>query len=541
MNWPRVSSRPASTDEPSPSPTLPAAEVDRLRPALRLVDSSDRRGPGRGTLLGDNRAYILRRLLAISDLAALCLAGAAAAGLQFLLRNELPHGVDVLLFAIFVPLWLVVANLVGLYHLSDRRLDHSAADEFGPVAIALTAWSWCFLLARTFFESGPIEELPSVTLWVTAIAALLGARAITRGLARRQPWYRQRVAVAGSADDISRVVRRISRHPEFGLDIVRTFELNGNGNGNGSGGSLDVGPIWTADGVQPPAHLGAVADVAAGDVADLAKAYGINRVIIATHTGNIEERSELVRALSQDGIHVDVVSGEPEAFSGNTVLHYVEGMPVLTIPAAGRPKAWKAVKRGFDVVSTATGLVFLAPLFAYCAVRIKLGSRGPVFFRQQRVGRDGRAFNLLKFRTMVADADQRKHEVEGLNIHNGTDTPGMFKIPEDPRITAFGAKLRRWSIDELPQLWNVLRGDMSLVGPRPLIQEEAIVVEAHFTERLKMRPGITGPWQTLGRSDIGFGDMVKLDYSYVMNWSFSEDLRLLVRTLGAVTQGRGAY
>jgi lipopolysaccharide/colanic/teichoic acid biosynthesis glycosyltransferase len=183
----------------------------------------------------------------------------------------------------------------------------------------------------------------------------------------------------------------------------------------------------------------------------------------------------------------------------------------------------------------------LSPFIAYCAIRIKLGTPGPVLFRQQRIGRKGRNFELVKFRTMVVDADARKREISDLNIHADTDTPGMFKVPDDPRITRFGAKLRRWSLDELPQLWNVLKGDMSLVGPRPLIPEEALVVEAHYKERLRVRPGITGPWQALGRSDIGFGDMVKLDYAYVTNWSFSEDLRLLVRTLGAITNGRGAY
>jgi exopolysaccharide biosynthesis polyprenyl glycosylphosphotransferase len=542
VNWPRLTSPPV--EERQPTETLSPAEIRRRR-ALRLVtDAEPARSPERrkGMLLGDNRAYILRRLLAISDLWALLLSGVAAAGIQFLVRQELPNTADALVFAAFVPIWLVVANLVGLYHLSDRRLDHSAADEFGPVAVALTAWSWCFLVARTFAESGPIQELPSLTLWVTAIAALLACRALTRGLARRQPWYRQRVAVAGSPRDISQVVRRISRHPEFGLDIVHTLELNGNGNGHTNGGDLELGPIWTSQGVEHNAKFeDHTSPVDTGDVADLARAYGINRVIIATHSGDIEERSELVRALSQDGIHVDMITGEPEAFSGNTALHYVEGMPVLTIPAAGRPRAWKAVKRGFDVVTTAAGLFFLSPLFAYCAIRIKLGSGGPVFFRQERVGRDGRTFQVLKFRTMVADADAQKHTLAGLNIHDGTDTPGMFKIPEDPRVTPFGAKLRRWSIDELPQLWNVLKGEMSLVGPRPLIPEEAIVVEDHYKERMNMRPGITGTWQTLGRSDIGFGDMVKLDYSYVVNWSFSEDMRLLIRTLGAVTQGRGAY
>jgi lipopolysaccharide/colanic/teichoic acid biosynthesis glycosyltransferase len=157
------------------------------------------------------------------------------------------------------------------------------------------------------------------------------------------------------------------------------------------------------------------------------------------------------------------------------------------------------------------------------------------------VGRAGRTFQMLKFRTMVCDAETLKPTMGELNFHGASETPGMFKISGDPRVTAVGRTLRRWSLDELPQLWNVLRGDMSLVGPRPLIPEEANLVSGRYEARLNTRPGITGPWQTLGRSDIGFEDMVKLDYTYVNNWTFAEDLKLLAQTVGAVIGGRGAY
>ena len=156
---------------------------------------------------------------------------------------------------------------------------------------------------------------------------------------------------------------------------------------------------------------------------------------------------------------------------------------------------------------------------------------GPSLFRQQRVGRNGKPFEVLKFRTMIVNAEGRKNELASMNLHAVGDTPGMFKVANDPRTTRFGAWLRRWSIHELPQLVNVLRGDMSLVGPRPLIPEEARLVQGHHEVRLTARPGITGPWQTLGRSDIGFEDMIKLDYAYVMNPSFAEDMKLLMRTV----------
>ncbi len=197
------------------------------------------------------------------------------------------------------------------------------------------------------------------------------------------------------------------------------------------------------------------------------------------------------------------------------------------------------MKRGLDLAVSSAALVLLSPLFAIVAIRIKLDSPGPVFFRQPRVGRDGREFDAVKFRTMVDGADAMRAEVRQQSIHaNGQ---GLLKLRNDPRTTRFGAKLRRWSIDELPQLWNVLRGDMSLVGPRPLPLDEAPLVSGHFEMRTRVRPGMTGTWQTHGRSDIPLEDMLKLDYTYVASWSLREDFRLLLRTVATVARGRGSY
>jgi lipopolysaccharide/colanic/teichoic acid biosynthesis glycosyltransferase len=185
-------------------------------------------------------------------------------------------------------------------------------------------------------------------------------------------------------------------------------------------------------------------------------------------------------------------------------------------------------------------LAVLSPLFAFIALRIKLEAPGPVFFRQERIGNRGRRFRIYKFRSMYMDADAHKGDVGHLNKHDETG-PTMFKIPEDPRITPFGRTLRKWSMDELPQLINVVRGEMSLVGPRPLIIEEDRHIVGHGRRRLDLTPGLTGLWQVMGRSDIPFAEMVTLDYLYVTNWSLWGDLKLLARTLPAVTRGRGAY
>jgi lipopolysaccharide/colanic/teichoic acid biosynthesis glycosyltransferase len=195
-----------------------------------------------------------------------------------------------------------------------------------------------------------------------------------------------------------------------------------------------------------------------------------------------------------------------------------------------------------DVTLSAAALLFLAPAFALIALLIKRDSPGPVFFRQVRMGRSDRTFRIYKFRTMTADAEERKSEFAHLNRYatNGGDQR-MFKIADDPRTTRFGRFLRRYSLDELPQLINVLRGEMSLVGPRPLILEEDEHVAEWGRLRLNLKPGITGPWQVLGRNDIPFEEMVKLDYLYVTAWSVFTDLKLVLRTIPALFRVRSAY
>ena len=197
-------------------------------------------------------------------------------------------------------------------------------------------------------------------------------------------------------------------------------------------------------------------------------------------------------------------------------------------------------KRAMDVVLSALALVVLAPVFLVIGILIKLDSRGPVFFRQARIGARDRKFSIFKFRTMSLDADERKQEFAHLNTHalNGGD-PRLFKIVGDPRVTRVGRFLRRYFLDELPQLINVLKGEMSLVGPRPLIPEEDRHVEGWTRRRLQMRPGMTGLWQVLGHSAIPFEEMVMLDCLYVANWSLRGDLRLVLRTVPVVLSGGG--
>ena len=193
-------------------------------------------------------------------------------------------------------------------------------------------------------------------------------------------------------------------------------------------------------------------------------------------------------------------------------------------------------KRTFDVVLATAGLLVLAPYFAYVAARIKRDSPGPVFFRQPRVGRGGEVFMLIKFRTMCEDAEARKAEVAALNSR----TDGLFKVKNDPRVTDYGGRLRRFSLDELPQLVNVLRGEMSLVGPRPLIPLESDLVSDRYRVRFAVRPGITGPWQA-GPTDTSLAEMLELDYAYALNSTMRGDVGLLLRTAWTIARRRGAH
>ena len=481
--------------------------------------------------LGSARyGYTFRRALFTADLIGL----AAAIALTHLLLSVSGRGgigTDTLiLMTAFVPLWVVLAQSVDLYHLPERRVDHGFADEFGPIFLITTVWIWLYAVVSAPVLPGPTELLGPAILWLTGITTVLIGRSIARRLARDRAWYRRTVLLVGDRDDTGRVLKRIQRHPEWGLRASYRLLID-------SGGTeletLNGGDVPRSSQVLTPepdraAQLAAIAD-------DL----DVDRVILTGTSTSLIERTHLARLLTESGHCVDYVYGEPETLYVSAVLHQLEGLPVLSVEPTRLSRRSAVLKRGLDVLVSGIGLLLLSPLFAFVAVLIKLDSKGPVFFRQRRAGRDNREFRAVKFRTMVDGADAMREDMRQHSIH--AEGNGMLKVRDDPRVTRLGARLRRWSIDELPQLWNVLRGDMSLVGPRPLPLDEAILVSGHFELRTRVRPGITGTWQTYGRSEIPFEDMVKLDYTYVAGWSMREDLRLMLRTVAAVAQGRGSY
>jgi len=260
-------------------------------------------------------------------------------------------------------------------------------------------------------------------------------------------------------------------------------------------------------------------------------------VIVATTAVDAVTTNRLARDLTELGIHVELSSSLSDISAERLSLRPLGRFPVLYVEPVRRT-GWRPVaKRAFDLLLAGGLLVVGAPFLALVALAVKVDSRGPVLFRQERVGKDGRRFSVVKFRTMVADAEQRLID---LRERNEADGP-LFKLRDDPRVTRVGAWLRKLSIDEMPQLWNVARGEMSLVGPRPALAAEMTSWEPELHHRLRVKPGITGMWQVSGRSDSSFEEYSRLDLYYVDNWSLVNDLAIVAKTVPTILLRRGAY
>jgi exopolysaccharide biosynthesis polyprenyl glycosylphosphotransferase len=244
---------------------------------------------------------------------------------------------------------------------------------------------------------------------------------------------------------------------------------------------------------------------------------------------------EVLRRCRELRVKVSVLPQLFDVMGPSVEIDDIEGVTMLGIAPPVFPRSSRFLKRTMDVVGALAALVAVAPLLAVIAIAIRLDSPGPVLFRQQRIGRRGKPFALVKFRTMVADAEERRAAL----LAESSD-PHWLHLEHDPRITRLGRLLRLSSLDEVPQLWNVLRGEMSLVGPRPILESEDRQLDGWRRSRVDLTPGLTGLWQVLGRTRIPFEEMVKLDYLYVTNWSLWTDVRLILRTVPAVLHRRGA-
>jgi exopolysaccharide biosynthesis polyprenyl glycosylphosphotransferase len=448
-------------------------------------------------------------ILAAGDLVALTLAYAICLGVSARIGTlppvSAPEWLLGLLAAAAVPAWVALFTSYRLYGRDNLRISVASFDELGDVFHALLAGSLAFLvLDQGLRRLAGWWVYSAVEATIFLLAALVLVPAI-RGSLRSWLFPRvmrpRRAIVVGSGAEAARVERKLEAHPEYGLDVVAVLDDR-------------------------------------RDLARLVDELDVERVIVASQVGDHEETLDLLREVRRPYLYVSIVPTYSEIFASNATLDELEGMPVVSLPPLGLARPSRVLKRGFDLAASSLALLVLSPLLGLVALAIKLDSSGPALFRQPRRGRDGSTFRIVKFRTMHQGAESRRGDVLHLNEVDGP----LFKVKgADPRVTRVGAFLRRTSLDELPQLWNVVCGEMSLVGPRPFVIYEADQITGWAARRLDMTPGITGLWQVLGRNDMPYEEMVKLDYLYVTNWSLWWDMKILCQTIPVVLGRKGAY
>jgi exopolysaccharide biosynthesis polyprenyl glycosylphosphotransferase len=478
-----------------------------------------------------SRESSVRRLLVLTDALALTGAFLVVETLGGFDRGSASSVLlDLMLLVFGIPAWITLALGHNLYHAHSRRADHSWTEELSPIVQMATVWSWTILLGISLTGIRPVTIPKLALFWGLTILLLLVLRAMTRAYARRQPWYVQNAVIVGPPLQAATVIRRVLRHPEYRINVIALVDT-------GPGTAIDErtqGEIARMVGSVPMIR-GEV------ELTELIDELQIDRVMFVPGAKETRDGAEDLCNLSEREVQVDLIPSWSDAVGRRLDYDELEGLPLLSVPRTTIRRSDQLRKRIFDVAASAAALALLFPVLLLLAILIKLDSPGPVLFRQRRVGRGDCCFELLKFRSMNVDAEEHKRKIGDLNLHGGGTVNGMFKVREDPRVTRVGRWLRRSSLDELPQLVNVIKGDMSLVGPRPLIEHEDRQVEGRFRRRLTSSPGLTGPWQIHGRSEIPFEEMINLDYLYVTNWSMWGDVKLMLRTVHAVIRGHGAY
>jgi exopolysaccharide biosynthesis polyprenyl glycosylphosphotransferase len=500
-----------------------AEEYTSAEPVGGVESIVEARAPGheRGTKDRHARRTLVRRALIVADVWAL---GFTFAIVHMILgtsaKQGFTSGQELILFLLSVPCWLALAGLYGLYEGDRLRADTTTLDDFWPLFHAVTVGVWLTFVVSRLTNHVHASERRLILFWFLALAILPLGRVIMRVFIRSRVAFVQRTLIVGAGLVGQEIARKIQRNPSYGLELA---------------GFVDNDPL--------PLHP-ELADIpvlgTTDDLSVIVRDYGIEHVMLAFTGDGHDAGLDVVRACNDLDVELDIVPRLFEVVGSKAQFHSLQGTPLLGLSPPVLSTSHRIAKRAIDILGATFGLIVLSPLLAVVAISIRLNSKGPVLFRQERIGRGQQPFTILKFRTMVADAEDRKSEVAHLNAHLSTDAR-MFKIPEDPRITSVGRVLRRYSIDELPQLWNVLRGQMSLVGPRPLIPHEHQYVNDWGLRRLDLTPGLTGLWQVFGRSEIPFAEMLVLDYLYVTNWTLWGDIKLVARTIPALMgRTRGA-
>ena len=470
------------------------------------------------------RGWLVRRMLVLADVAGLTLAflftesifGSSGS-------RDVALGVpELVVFVATLPLWIALAHLYGLYEADEERTHHPTTDDIVGVFHLVTIGSWIFFGALWLTRIAQPQLAHLVGLWALAIVFITTARAAARVFCRAQPSYLQRTVVLGAGDVGQRAARKILRHPEYGLQLV---------------GFVDAHPKSRHEELAETPLLGRPAELV-----DIVRELEIERVLVAFSNDSDEEMLAAIRSLNDFDVQIDIVPRLFELVTTSVKVDGLEGLPLVELPPVRLSRSSRLLKRALDVALSTLGLLLTAPLFAYFALRIKLDSPGPVFFRQVRLGRDQREFVALKFRTMQTDVDTDAHRAfiaELMDTDVARCSNGLYKLERADAITGVGSWLRRTSLDELPQLINVLRGDMSLVGPRPCIPYETQYFEPHHFDRFLVPQGITGLWQVTARARSTFREALDMDVAYARGWSLALDLRLLCRTPWQVLARRG--
>jgi exopolysaccharide biosynthesis polyprenyl glycosylphosphotransferase len=515
------------------TPTIAAATLES--PLLRERPGMNRpiaglRARGRRVSPLHSRRVLVRATLVSADLLALAVAFAVTQALwiEFGPAANDHRGLvsELLLFFVMLPVWPMVAALYGLYRRDDERTDHSTADELVTVFHLLTVGTWLFLLAAVVTHWAHPDPVKLCIFWAVALALLSLGRVTARAFCRRRLAFVQNTVVVGAGRIGQLVARKLLQHPEYGINVIGFVDHRPTDWNGANSGGLTHGHEYV---------LGRI-----DELPELVHQFDVDRVVFAFSELTDQVTLEALRQIADLEVQIDVVPRFFELIGPRATIYTAEGIPLIGLPPVRLSRTARVVKRTMDIVCSFLGLLVLAPLLIAAAVAIKLDSRGPVLFRQTRMGARNRPFRIFKFRTMTADAEARKAALFDRNVHaRGGGDARMFKVPDDPRVTRVGRLLRRFSVDELPQLVNVLRGQMSLVGPRPIILDEDQYVDGWARRRLDVKPGITGLWQVYGGSAIPFGEMVQLDYLYVRTWSLWNDILLLFRTLPIVTRGSG--
>jgi len=459
------------------------------------------------------RSY-LRRAVLIDAVCSL-LAGGLALYIRFVGQGRPPT--SYLVFTVGLPgLWCASVALAGGY---SSRFFGVGSDEFRRVMNAAVGLAAGVAIA-SYAVKGDVAR-GYIVIALPSVAVLdLAARYRLR---KRLHWQRsqgscmQRVVAVGHASAIADLIATLRRDKFHGLTVV---------------GACLAERTMPQEIAEVPVCGGL------GSVVEAVDRLGADSVaVLACPEMSGHRLRELAWALEETDTDLCVAPALLDVAGPRTTIRPVAGLPLLQLDHPELTGGKQVIKAVFDRLAAGLALLALSPLFVVIAAAIRLDDRGPVFFTQIRVGRDGQTFRLFKFRTMVVDAEQRKLELEKLNEGAGV----LFKMRKDPRVTKVGAILRRWSLDELPQLLNVLHGDMSLVGPRPALPKEVANYGDHMRRRLVVRPGLSGLWQVSGRSGLSWEEAMRLDLRYVDNWSIVLDMQILWKTFSAVIHGSGAY